>query len=320
MPTFLGVLTLDEQPSGQSIEEAGAALLVEHNGTSVGQASVLLGSNGVAAACNGTTPNGTGTPNKTSPIKPTPWPVPEGATPLKPTKKIVTNRAIVLENASHGFIRPNIMDVKLGVRLWADDAAEEKRIRFDKVAAETTHRDLGFRVAGMRVWPGPGAKGDDVDEEGYKIYDKNYGRFFLRNDNVHEAFQHFMFAESAGVDEELGKLVAQAFLADVQRIQTVLEEQESRMYSASLLFVFEGDGEALRRAMEEASRDPPTPPEGAEEDEDEDEDELQGPKIYSVKVIDFAHATWTPGEGPDENSLKGVRSIGQILENLSAAT
>ena len=58
--------------------------------------------------------------------------------------------------------------------------------------------------------------------------------------------------------KDLGKLVAQAFLEDVRRIQEVLEGQESRMFSASLLFVFEGDGVALRGAMEEASRSPTT--------------------------------------------------------------
>lgn len=92
------------------------------------------------------------------------------------------------------------------------------------------------------------------------------------------------------------------------------------MFSASLLFVFEGDGGALRDAMEEASRSPPpiaAETHGNGEDSEEDEDELAGPKIYSVKVIDFAHAEWTPGGGPDENSLVGVRSVADILGKLS---
>jgi 1D-myo-inositol-tetrakisphosphate 5-kinase/inositol-polyphosphate multikinase len=134
---------------------------------------------------------------------------------------------------------------------------------------------------------------------------------------VLEAFRNFIFAESAGIDEELGKLVSQAFLADVRRIQEVMESQESRMFSASLLFVFEGDGVALRAAMEEASRSPATLVNGDGGDSEEDEDgEDTGPKIYSVKVIDFAHAEWTPGMGPDENSLIGVRSVAKILKNL----
>jgi len=54
--------------------------------------------------------------------------VPQLVVPVVRTgKRIETNRAVVLENAGYGFVKPNIMDVKLGVRLWADDAAEEKK-------------------------------------------------------------------------------------------------------------------------------------------------------------------------------------------------
>ncbi|PBP27993.1 inositol polyphosphate kinase [Diplocarpon rosae] len=316
MPTYMGTLTLNEHPNGTTIEQAGAALLAKyptaehyehHNGTFIENATTyerneeaLDRAEAVMIAKHAS----------------------ESAAPVKPSKRIVTNQAVVLENASHGFVRPNILDVKLGVRLWADDAAEEKRIRFNKLTAETTHKDLGFRIAGMRVWQGDGATGKDIDKEGYKIYDKNYGRVSVQSSNIEEAFRNFLFAPGAGVDDELGKLVAQVLLADVKRIQTVLENQESRMFSASLLFVYEGDGAALRTAMEEAShpsttRSPRTLVNQAEDNEDEDE--VLGPKIYTVNVIDFAHAEWTPGRGPDENSLTGVRSVARILERVASA-
>ncbi|RFU32099.1 hypothetical protein B7463_g4258, partial [Scytalidium lignicola] len=277
MPTFLGTLELGHQHNASAIEEQGGALISKHT-------------------------------------------IPEVVVPVT-TKRITTNLAVVLENAAHGFVRPNILDVKLGVRLWADDALPEKKERFDKVTEETTHKDLGFRIAGMRVWQGRRAIGKaGLDEEGYKIYDKNYGRFELDKHNVADAFRNFIFNDPAGIDEELGRLVAQAFHSDLRRIQKVLEEQESRMFSASLLFVFEGDGVALRAAMEEASRSPATLPNGdGDSDQSEDDDDLEQlttPKIYTVKLIDFAHAFWTPGTGPDENSLLGVRSVANILESL----
>jgi inositol-polyphosphate multikinase len=112
------------------------------------------------------------------------------------------------------------------------------------------------------------------------------------------------------------------------------------MYSASLLFVYEGDGVALRAAMEEASRPVVETPitngdaaatngvgiaelvngyADADEDEDEveDEDEELPPKIYNVKLIDFAHADFVPGQGPDENSLLGIRSVAEILRGIA---
>jgi 1D-myo-inositol-tetrakisphosphate 5-kinase/inositol-polyphosphate multikinase len=290
MPTFLGTLTLDQQQSA-SLEEQGAALLATNTAGHLQETEVPVAKHTI----------------------------PEVVVPVKTTRKIVTDQAVVLENAAHGYVKPNILDVKLGVRLWADDAPLEKQIRFDKVTEETTHKDLGFRIAGMRVWQGHGAKGEDIDEEGFKIYDRNYGRYSVQKENVLEAFQKFMFVESAGIDNELGQLVAQAFLTDVERIQEILEGEESQMFSASLLFVFEGDGVALRAALEEASQPPPRLTNGDQNSGDEseyDEDEPIGPKIYTVKIIDFAHAQWTPGRGSDENSLKGVRSVAKILRDL----
>lgn len=312
----MGTLTLDEHPNGTTIEEASAVLLAKHapatehyehhNGTTI-ENTAIYERNEEAL-------------EKAEAVMIAKHSIPEVVVPVKPNKRIVTSQAVVLENAAHGFARPNILDVKLGVRLWADDAPDEKRIRFNKVTAETTHKDLGFRIAGMRVWQGEGASGKDIDIEGYKIFDKNYGRVSVQTSNIEEAFKNFLFAPGAGVDEELGKLVAQALLVDVKRIQAVMEGQESRMFSASLLFVFEGDGAVLRAAMEEASRSPATlVNKDGEASEEEDEDEVTGPKIYVVNVIDFAHAEWTPGRGPDENSLTGVRSVARILESIGNA-
>jgi 1D-myo-inositol-tetrakisphosphate 5-kinase/inositol-polyphosphate multikinase len=285
MPTFMGTLKLSSNQSA-TIEERGTALIAEAN------------------IARPVTPGRGVSPGRAK------------------TKRIITDQALVLENATAGFRRPNILDVKLGVRLYADDAHPDKKKRFDLVTQETTHRDFGFRIAGMRVWQGP-APNDDLDVyDGYKIYDKDYGRLTINKDNVDKPFRDFIFTKSAGIDEELGKLVAQAFVADLIGIQRVLENQESRMYSASLLFVFEGDGQALRATMEEASsRSSGTLTNGingsSNGDEEYGEDyEDTTPKIYAVKVIDFAHAQWVPGMGPDENSLLGVRSVIKILKEL----
>lgn len=327
MPTFLGTLSLDQKASDFSILEAGEALLAQHHHAihldpahHDHHAHLVVSEDGTIAedatahVCDHHSHNGT----TTAPIVAKPK-APELALPNVVGKRIATNQAIVLENAAHGFKKPNILDAKLGVRLYADDASAEKKIRFDKVSLETTHKDFGFRIAGMRVYQGEGATGENIDSEGYKIYDKNYGRLSVNKDNIVEAFRNFIFSESAGVDEELGKLVSQAFLVDVEKIQKVLESQESTMYSASLLFVFEGDGKALRAAMEEASKPKTKPVTNGNVDEDDDEDEEDTtPKIYAVKVIDFAHAEWTPpGSGPDENSLKGVRSVAKILKEIA---
>jgi 1D-myo-inositol-tetrakisphosphate 5-kinase/inositol-polyphosphate multikinase len=60
--------------------------------------------------------------------------------------------------------------------------------------------------------------------------------------------------------------------------------------------------------------DPETAQLGDLEDE---EDEEEGPKVHDLRLIDFAHASWTPGQGPDENVLMGVRNLYRIFEELS---
>ncbi|KAK6222993.1 inositol polyphosphate kinase [Colletotrichum tabaci] len=269
------------------------------------------------------------------------------------SKRIKTDQAVVLENSGSGFTSPNFLDVKLGVRLWADDAPAEKKRRFDEITRKTTHGPLGFRIAGMKVWRGSTLK-SELDHEDYKIYDKDYGRTYVNTENVVENFRRFIFNKTAGIDDDLARAVAQAFLRDLRNVEEVLASNESRMYSASLLFVFEGDGDKLKdaiaqnntavdrveavEALVESSEKPGRPAlrvdsgielidedrvtidaavnGGDDDDEDDDDDGPTLPKIYSLKLIDFAHAQWTPGQGPDENALKGVRSLIKIFEEL----
>ncbi|ODA81097.1 hypothetical protein RJ55_04060 [Drechmeria coniospora] len=245
-------------------------------------------------------------------------------------KKIKTDKAVVLENATYGFKKANILDVKLGVRLWADDAPREKKARFDKISSETTHGNLGFRIAGMRVYRGSDDS-SDLDEEDYKIYDKDYGRLSVTEDNVMREFRKFIFNKTAGVDDELGKGICDAFARDLARVRDVMSRHESRMYSSSLLFVFEGDGEALNEAIGLNNALVTSATEASAHDrtakridsgiglDDDVLEELESslPQVYTLKLIDFAHAQWTPGLGPDDNMLKGVESLHRIFSEMA---
>ena len=95
--------------------------------------------------------------------------------------KISTETAIVLENLEHGFKNPNVLDLKLGARLYEDGTKPEKAERLDKVAAETTSGSLNFRIAGMKVWNG----------NNHDVYDKFYGRKF-NDQNIQDGFRHFL--------------------------------------------------------------------------------------------------------------------------------
>lgn len=309
-----------------------------------------------------------------------PW-VPSGG------KQLETGLSIVLENVAAGFKRPNVLDVKLGTRLWGNDAPPSKRAKLDTVSKETTSSSLGFRIAGMKVWTGvsgesdeggrtdpyetkhegkEGAKGEVIEKAGYRRYDKWYGRSFNAA-NVKEGFETFLAgAKVGGVNHS--KLVARRLIEELNGVQQALESEESRMYSSSVLIVYEGDPDALKHALEEekiAKDKPPSQDEDEDEEEeeemsleelqkdgtlelvdinnlgqagipqqaininldpgttplaeldDEDEDEEDPPKVHDLRLIDFAHANWTPGQGPDENVLTGVQNLIKVLEGLA---
>lgn len=68
-----------------------------------------------------------------------------------PRVLITTTHAIVLENLSHRFSKPNILDIKLGTKLYDNEATEEKKARMIKTAKETTSLETGVRLTGFQV-------------------------------------------------------------------------------------------------------------------------------------------------------------------------
>lgn len=74
----------------------------------------------------------------------------------------------------------------------------------------------------------------------------------------------------------------EAILADVRAYYEVVKAYEWRVAGGSLLIAYEGK-------------------EGA-------------PQMHKVKMIDFAHARYLPGEGPDEGLLKGAKTVINLIE------
>lgn len=324
MPTFIGSLSQnDDQEAISPLLDSQDAVLATAAIDGTAAAAALPGGSGAGVIVTDPTPGL---------IKRATW-KPSGG------KKLSTGLAIVLENVASGFKRPNVLDVKLGARLWDDASPVAKRRKLDEVAERTTSGSLGFRVAGMKVWVGENAtrEANAAHEEnvevknGYKSYDKLYGQSFNK-ETVVDAVTTYL----GGVDRDAGngkvafrqpkaEMIARRLIRELESIQYVLEHEESRMYSASVLMVYEGDEEALEAGMkiEEAQAGKDAVDDGDEVDEVEEEDEEEGEeedmvpqKVHEVRLIDFAHANWTPGQGPDENALRGIRSLLGILRGL----
>ncbi|KAK2766887.1 hypothetical protein FQN54_006201 [Arachnomyces sp. PD_36] len=374
MPTFMGTLSSNNEPSSllADIQQAGV-IPIPQSGAPI--------STGAAEA---------GTPSEIPGLTTVPASVPPHEAPWVPSggRKLDTGVSIVLENVASGFQKPSVLDVKLGARLWADDAPAQKRAKLDAVSKETTSHSLGFRIAGMKVWAGGHsktetskgecngedktdtgapenklAKGQAIEKDGYKRYDKWYGRSF--NDRtVKEGFTEFLSGAKTG-ETDYSKVVAKRLVTEIRNIQSAIESEEIRMYSSSILIIYESDPEAFEQALEgEKTRHEMEAededldfeelqdadgfiesngfmevvdlqaaggdigqgtftmnfePDQAQLDEILDDDEDEPSKVHDVRLIDFAHASWTPGQGPDENLLHGVKNLLRIMEEISEA-
>jgi len=73
--------------------------------------------------------------------------------PAGETVRVLITRihSIVLENLSHRFLKPNILDIKLGTRLYDDEASEAKKTRMIQTAKNTTSFETGVRLTGFQV-------------------------------------------------------------------------------------------------------------------------------------------------------------------------
>lgn len=266
---------------------------------------------------------------------------PTDAPVLEKGKRLETGQMLVLENVLSTFKRPNFMDVKLGKRLWADDAPLAKRVRFDDVSAKTTSGSLGFRVAGMQVWEPVGVlgsrerdikdtkiqpcrcvDGSEATDGVYRAYNKLYGRS-LRDDTVQDAFKELLCLGTDTLPKDLLGDVVRDMDSLIEDIEITLASKSSRMYSASLLLVFEGDPErrkelidaAVKRALQ--ASDGTKPQDDLEDEDDDDEGDEDEPRLLDVRMIDFAHAEWTSGIGPDENTLVGIRNVRRVIQGLA---
>ena len=58
---------------------------------------------------------------------------------------------IEIENLLKNYSKPSIIDIKIGTRLWSEDASADKRARMEEQARVTTSFETGLRICGMKV-------------------------------------------------------------------------------------------------------------------------------------------------------------------------
>ncbi|XP_019938930.2 inositol polyphosphate multikinase [Paralichthys olivaceus] len=130
-----------------------------------------------------------------------------------------------LEDVTRRFVKPCIMDVKLGQRSYDPFASQEKREQ--QVRKYPLMEEIGFLVLGMRVY--------NMCSDTFDSYDQHYGRALVK-DTIKEGLAKF-FHNGVCLRKD-------AVSASIHRVQQILHWFESQhqlaFYASSLLFVYEG--------------------------------------------------------------------------------
>ncbi|KAF8272475.1 hypothetical protein EI94DRAFT_1769747 [Lactarius quietus] len=247
---------------------------------------------------------------------------------------------LVMENVAHGFLKPNIIDIKLGTILWDEDAPPAKKERMQNTARRTTSGETGVRLTGFQVF------GNTARQP--VIFPKSYGNAIGVSELPAGVAQFFPISGSTidfpgaeaggrmdvGLPRTLLLPVLQSIRKSVQEIRDVLSAIDMRMVGSSLLIIYEGDWDRATMGVqwladqaasatgdeepnggedfEEAEEDDSEDEESEDESEDEDGGGHRSPCV--VKVIDFAHTRLKPGEGPDRGVLKGLETVLTLLD------
>lgn len=228
----------------------------------------------------------------------------------------------MLENVSHPFVRPNVLDIKLGTVLYEAGASEEKRKRMEETARNTTSLETGVRLTGFQVW--------NAAKKEYEVTPKSYGKSIKPAQLAEGTAKFFANAEAnpsgPGVRKDLLIPIVKGVLDELQEVREALASTEMRMVGGSVLVVWEGDEVALEAALDKKfdaqvdgdriNSDITSPASDGASGGGVSSEQGVGRRVgppYVVRLIDFAHTHATPGLGPDEGVLKGVDTAVSLL-------
>lgn len=163
-----------------------------------------------------------------------------------------------LEDVTAPFVRPCIMDIKMGVQAWDEDATAAKIAK--EACKYPTQQLVGFRLTGMRVWDW--TRGIDSHalappqplsstNGGYREHGRAFG-YRLTQSALGTAFREYLF-DGTRVRAEL----LPPFIEKLLAVRGWFAGQgEFRFYGSSLLFVYEGDPAAAAAAASGATAPP----------------------------------------------------------------
>eukprot|EP00250_Pteridium_aquilinum_P016667 c23231_g1_i1 orf=382-1224(+) len=194
---------------------------------------------------------------------------------------------VVLEDLTHQFSQPSVMDLKMGVRTWYAGASDQYVAKCIKKDAESTSKELGFRVSGLQAFDASNGKAWKPGRVWCKMLDVDATKTLLKQfvssnptDDVNPdlAYASAVYGCSGGIINQLSEL--RSWFA----MQT-----NYHFFSSSILLMYESDCTSLSS---------------------------QENMCGCVKLVDFAHVL--TGQGAvDDNFLKGLNSLIDILSEIA---
>ncbi|XP_012301178.1 inositol polyphosphate multikinase isoform X3 [Aotus nancymaae] len=133
-----------------------------------------------------------------------------------------------LEDVTHKFNKPCIMDVKIGQKSYDPFASSEKIQQ--QVSKYPLMEEIGFLVLGMRVY--------HIHSDSYETQNQHYGRS-LTKETIKDGVSRFFHNGYC--------LRKDAVAASIQKIEKILQwfenQKQLNFYASSLLFVYEGSSQ-----------------------------------------------------------------------------
>lgn len=191
--------------------------------------------------------------------------------------------SVLLENLTNGFVRPCVSDWKIGTQLYDERdplLTDEKRTRMQRKAAETTSGSFGLRVTGWQTW--------NTATDTYMRADKAPGRAARSLEDLDALWLAVLdggSTECTARRRDLGKYI----LHELEHIRNVLSTLDLRIRGASVLVIYEGDESAAKARLATSSP-------------------------VCLRVIDYAHARWCHGEGPDSGADLGLNTLISVVQ------
>jgi len=221
---------------------------------------------------------------------------------------------IVLEDLTKGFNKPCILDLKMGTRMYGDFATEAKRKSQRKKSKRSTSLKLGIRFCGSQRF--------SYSQRGFETIDKYVGR------NADEEELKILLKKFFTCRGSLKSEVIDDVMKNVSKIrQKLIDLQEYRFYSSSLLIIYEGEDEQRQSFDEDRQEDSTDCQEFAEASAEDNFKRRRHcpdrPCGVTMKIIDFANVSLPSlgGEacshqGPDDGFIMGLDNLYQLLQNI----